>query len=365
MDIAVIDKNFAKTKIKETDIVWKNAKELPFEKRGVFFDESEGCYRRMPKEKSSKISWGIDWMAQATTGGRIRFITDSPYVAIKAVVSKIKLSANFSVVGRAGISVYKDGIFHGHVTPYHDDIEASVNEKTYFDGIVYVKNNGKWNAELYLPLYNDVLYEVYIGVKKGASLDKPTPYTYNEKPIVFYGSSITQGGCASRPGNDYTALVSRWLDSDYVNLGFSGGAKGEPEMAEYLASLTASIFVIDYDANAPTVEWLKQTHFALYEKIRRINPTTPIVFMTYPSIHYRIDKENLRGQTRELIYQNYLTAKKNGDNRIFFIDGGTLYGEEDWDSCTADTSHPNDLGFYRMAKGIYPVLLECLKLQEN
>ncbi len=358
MDIAVIDKNFAKTKITEENIFWKNATEKPFELRGVFYSYEHGCYRRMPKSDSEKISWGIDWMAQATAGGRIRFITDSPYVAIRAVASKFIYTANGSMIGRAGFSVYKDKCFCGHVSPYPKDVVECDKDKMYFDGIVYTGGIGNRQVEIYLPLYNDVLYELYIGLKNGCALTPPAPYAFNEKPVVFYGSSITQGGCASRAGNDYVSLVSRWLDTDYVNLGFSGGAKGEKEMAEYIASVPASAYVMDYDANAPSAEWLKNSHYPMYEIIRKNNPTTPIVFITYPSI--RFDYE-LRAATREVIYQNYLKAKNNGDSQVYFIDGEMLFGDEDWDCCTGDACHPNDLGFYRMAKGILPVLKEALK----
>lgn len=357
MDITIIDKNFAKTKITEEDVVWKNANEQPFELRGVFYAEEQGCYRRMPKEVSEKIRWGIDWMAQATAGGRLRFITDSPYVAIRAVASKLIPTANGSILGRAGFSVYKNKVFCGMVTPYPKDIDESDGEKMYFDGIVYARQDGKWQAEIYLPLYNDILYELYIGLKSGCSLEAPKPYLHNEKPIVFYGSSITQGGCASRVGTDYVSLVCRWLDTDYVNLGFSGGAKGEKEMAEYIASVPASVYVMDYDANAPTAEWLENTHYPMYEIIRKSNPDTPIVFMTYPSIRFQHEK---RAPRRAVIYKNYLKAKQNGDERVYFIDGETMYGDEDWDCCSGDCTHPNDLGFYRMAKTVLPVLQECL-----
>ena len=357
MDIAVIDKNFAKTKITEENIFWKNATEKPFELRGVFYSREDGCYRRMPKSASARLNWGIDWTAQATAGGRVRFITDSPYVAIRAVTSKTVYTANFSTLGRAGFSVYENKRFCGTVSPYPKDIEASdENNRIYFDGIVYAREGGRWQAEIYLPLYNDILYELHIGLKNGCLLETPEPYRFNETPIVFYGSSITQGGCVSRAGNDYVSSVSRLLDSDYVNLGFSGGAKGEKEMAEYIASVPASVYVLDYDANAPTVEWLENTHYPMYEMIRKRNPTTPIVFITYPSIQFNYE---LRSATRKVIYRNYLKAKNDGDSRVYFIDGETFFGE-DWDYCSGDGCHPNDLGFYRMTKVILPVLKEIL-----
>ena len=133
-------------------------------------------------------------------------------------------------------------------------------------------------------------------------------------------------------------------------------------MADYLATLTASVFVIDYDANAPSAKWLQDTHYPMYEKIRKNNPATPIVFMTYPAIRHR---KALRGPTRDVIYNNYLKAKASGDCNVFFIDGETLFGEEDWDCCTGDSCHPNDLGFYRMAKTVLPVLRQCLTVQDR
>jgi hypothetical protein len=140
---------------------------------------------------------------------------------------------------------------------------------------------------------------------------------------------------------------------DYINLGFSGRAKGEPIMADYLASLKAQIMVLDYDFNAPDVEWLKATHYPLYQKIRTAQPNVPIVFMTRPNFLY--DPKNSKPR-REVIYNNYLKAKLAGDENVYFIDGETLLGKTDWDMCTSDNCHPNDLGFYRMAEKVGTVL---------
>ena len=90
-----------------------------------------------------------------------------------------------------------------------------------------------------------------------------------EKPVCFYGSSITQGGCASKPGNSYNAMLARWLDFPQVNLGFSGNGKGEDTMAEYIASLDMSAFVYDYDYNAPTTEHYEATHDRFYRIISK------------------------------------------------------------------------------------------------
>ena len=111
--------------------------------------------------------------------------------------------------------------------------------------------------------------------------------------------------------------------------------------------------VLDYDFNAPSVEWLKETHYPLYKKIRLAQPNVPIVFMTRPNYFY--DPKNCEPR-REVIYNNYLKAKADGDENVWFIDGKTLLGQDEWDSCTVDNCHPNDLGFYRMAEKVGEVL---------
>jgi len=123
-----------------------------------------------------------------------------------------------------------------------------------------------------------------------------------------------------------------------------------------LASLDASVFVIDYDHNAPTESHLRATYKRLLETIRKSHPLTPIVIMTSPNSEYMYHGE----ERKEYIKSVYENAKSNGDENVYFIDGRTLFGEEDRDICTVDCVHPNDLGFYRMAKTVYPVLDKIL-----
>lgn len=122
----------------------------------------------------------------------------------------------------------------------------------------------------------------------GSKIGKPTPYSI-EKPIVFYGSSITQGGCASRPGNSYTHIICRWLDANMVNLGFSGNAKGEPEMAELISQIDMGALVMDYDHNAPDAEYLLNTHENFFKIIRSNHPYLPVIFVSKPDFDKNIN----------------------------------------------------------------------------
>ena len=195
-----------------------------------------------------------------------------------------------------------------------------------------------------------------IGLKEGCEIYPAKPYTY-EKPVVFYGTSMTHGACVSRAGNDYISLLCRWCDTDFINLGFSGNGKGEPIMADYLADLDASVFVLDYDGNVRTLEDLEKSHMPMYRKIRAKHPTAPIVLITMPALKRHA---HIFAEKRELIYNNYLTMKAEGDENVYFVDGPTLLGDNPEDGFT-DLLHPNDLGYYRVAKALQPLLSEILE----
>ena len=374
MNIADIDKNLAYTVISERDIRWINANKKPFSLHGVTYSAEEQCYRRMTKEvaEASDLSEGMPYLCYSTAGGRLRFQTDSPYVALKCVIPSRDIMEHMPMVGSFGFSIYSDGKYAGKYAPIWKNIlnpiEGDVPRqgvyytlnygKVSFDGINYFLGTGMREIELHFPLYGGV-FEFYVGVKEGAKILPPREYTY-KKPVVFYGSSITQGGCASHSGNDYVALVSRWLDTDFLNLGFSGSAKAEKTIRDYLASLDPSIYVLDYDHNAPNAEYLQRTHYPLYQAIREKHPTTPIVFMSKPDCDY----DPNANERRAVIYETYRKAQENGDTNVSFIDGKTLFGENDRDCCTVDKCHPNDLGFYRMAQVVYPVLMKYLMKED-
>ena len=247
-NIAVIDKNFnVESKFDLEDAEYYDVKENPWCLYGLMFDD---IFRRMPKEIAEKVNDGVQSLHSNTSGGRLRFVTDSPYVAIVAKMpDKIHFS-HMPQTGVTGFDMYVDNRFHSSFIP-PIDMENS------FSSVIY-KNASQRNITINFPLYNNV-FELFIGIKKGSCFEKADDYKQKGK-IVYYGSSITQGGCVSRPGLAYPAIISNELSCDFVNLGFSGSAKGEEIMAEYIASLNPDIFVLDYDHNAPNVEYLKNTH---------------------------------------------------------------------------------------------------------
>ncbi len=343
--IESIDKNFVVPSVtEEDDVVWYNIRKNPFKIYGLYEPTAEGLFRRIPREVALNCEQGVRDLHVHTAGGRVRFKTDSPYLALKVFIPGVSGMSHMAYSGIAGFDLYEqrkgEFLFRGRFGP------GIKTETTEYGGKVTLRG-GLCDLVLSFPLYNAV-NEVYVGIKRGSVLEEGEEYKITE-PIVFYGSSITQGGCASRPSTCYQPYISHRFNADFVNLGFSGSAKGEPAMAEYIASLNMSAFVLDYDYNAPTIEHLKKTHLPFYKAVRNANPDLPIVIISRPTPSDR--------KRFEVVKATYDYAVANGDKKVKLIDGDTLFGGE-FDYCTVDGCHPNDFGFYKMGKVIGDALAE-------
>ena len=262
----------------------------------------------------------------------------------------ITKASHFPLTGSAGFDLYTktDGKYNyakTFVPPFEieDSYESSIDFKT----------KELRDITINMPLYSGVS-ELLVGIDDGSVLFEGDGYI-NNKPIVFYGSSITQGGCASRAGNSYQGILSREFNFDYINLGFSGNAKAEIEMGNYISNLDMSVFVYDYDHNAPSVEYLEQTHERMFLQIREKQPDLPIILMSRPE--YNLSGSGL--QRRKTVETTFNNAKKHGDNNVYFLDGPKLMAFAHNDG-TVDDCHPNDLGFTSIAKALAPIFEKLL-----
>ena len=326
--------------------------EEPFSLHGLMVQE-DGAFRRMPWEIANRVSPKVYSLSSHTSGGRLRFVTDSEALALRVSFERFDARSIMSLQASLGFDVYLeiDGkeIFYRSVLPPFDATDGYENAISLPEG--------EKQITLYFPLYNDVK-SLSVGLSRGASLKKAAPYE-KALPILFYGSSITQGACASRPGISYVARVARSLRSDFINLGFAGACKGEKVMAEYLATLPCSVFVLDYDHNSPNPEFLSQTHYGVYKTFREKNPDTPIVLATRPASDPT--QPAVIGR-RSVVMETYLRARSEGDEKILFVDGFEFLDNEERMDCTVDGTHPNDYGFYRMAKKIGAAVERAMKM---
>ena len=215
---------------------------------------------------------------------------------------------------------------------------------------------------IYFPLYSDVS-ELYIGVDKNAHVGHGMAYN-NIPPIVYYGSSITQGASACHSGNAYESIVSRHLNTDFINLGFSASARGEEILAKYISTLDMSVFVCDYDHNSPDPQFLERTHFPFYEKIRERQPDVPYIMMTRPDFPPPIDHKLYEDNVgrRLVVMESYNKAVRLGDKNVYFIDGANLFKGQQEELCTSDGVHPNDLGFLLMSQAVESVARSILRI---
>ena len=217
---------------------------------------------------------------------------------------------------------------------------------------------------LYLPLYNGV-ESVEIGIPRGTSIWKPKARPSGLKPIVFYGTSITQGGCASRPGMVHTAILGRWLDAPVVNLGFSGNGRMEAEVATLMADIDASIFVIDCLPNISAGDVTSRTE-PLVKILRKAHPTTPIVLVedrSYTDSFLLASKRERNLTSRVALKAVFERLKKFGDSNLYYISGEDLIGDDG--EGTVDSSHPTDLGFLRQSEAFMKVLRPILEGQNQ
>ena len=205
-----------------------------------------------------------------------------------------------------------------------------------------------------------IVDSVEIGVRPGAKIGLPKSYR-DIAPITFYGSSIVHGVTASRPGCTYPSIISRELNVDFRNVGLAGCAKGEPELAEYLATLPTSVFVCDYDHNTNSTQHLKETHCRFYEIIREKNPELPYIMVTAPDYWPRVNSWDSLLSHRDVIMSSYLKARESGDKNVYFIDGMSFnVGAHQYET-SVDSIHPNDAGYIRMADGIGSVIRHVLE----
>lgn len=340
--------------IDENEFEWHDINEDAFSVHGLYKHVTGEPFLRMPSNVAANTSKDVENLNTFTAGARIRFKTDSDALYVRMYQSGRFLISHCTALINCGADVYErfpDGkqVFRGAVFPSWDKfdiVSAKVNVGSLGTMREFVVN---------LPSHATI-DRMEIGIRKGSSLDRATAYKHS-KPVVYYGSSITHGFCASRPGNIYENLISRKYDIDYINLGFSGSAKGEKAIADYISGLDMSAFVLDYDHNAPGHEHLEKTHYNFYKTIRKAQPDLPIILVSKPDFHVMDNGENMR---RAVIMETFAKARRNGDTKIYFVDGNSFYTDCDPADYSVDGCHPTDRGFAEMAKHIGKTLALAL-----
>jgi hypothetical protein len=356
IDIEKLDPNMTLEKADAQGIAWLDPQTPPFRLVGFPWIGEDKVFRRLPVKPQWPLPAAVDSLANSTAGGQIRFQSDSPKLLIRVKLRQASGMYHMPATGQSGFDLYVGPTgkqLYSGTTRF--DANATDYEVTLFIG-----SKVNRHFTLNFPLYNGV-HLVEIGVMAGATITAPLPYEHDGR-IIVYGTSITQGGCAARPGMAYTNILSRRLNTEFVNLGFSGNGKGEPALANLINQIAGKrLIILDYEANAG--ESIRETLGPFVDILRAQDKDIPILIIS--KIRYAgelHDPAQLKSaEARAQFQADFVKARRSaGDSNVHFLDGGSLLGEHA-DECTVDGVHPTDMGFMKMADGIEPAINTILR----
>lgn len=324
-----------------------------FRLSGLAWKEKNGNYHRMDDAYLDQYSVGVVRRSNNTSGVQLTLRTNTKRIAVHIVLDDPEFMEHMPDNSTCGMDIFKgDGLqkrFWQVCCCYDREHEYTR---------VFECDGAMTDYTINLPLYSGVS-KLEIGLMPEAELGAPTPYAIN-KPVLVHGSSITQGGCASRPGNCYVNMLSRMLNVEIICLGFSSNARGDEIVAKLIAGLDLSAFIYDYDHNAPDAEFLEKTHEKFFQIIRAAKPQLPVIMMSKADYD---DDPVLNEARKNIIFKTYQNAVAAGDKNVYFIDGSKMFCDDFFrDCCTVDRNHPSDLGHARMAQSVAPVLRQALGL---
>ncbi|MCJ8009081.1 SGNH/GDSL hydrolase family protein [Lederbergia wuyishanensis] len=354
VNVGNLDRNMQPLLVKDDGMNWLDPKQSPFCINGFAWINEEKIYRRLPLKPQYDITEPVDILADSTAGGQIRFRTNTRKLAIKVTLKGKANMFHMPATGQCGFDCY--------IGEPGEQVFCSVSRyehtEDHYEVVLFERaNQSMLSITLHFPLYQGV-DEVIIGIDAEASVLAPPNYK-DEKKLIFYGTSILQGGCASRPGMAYTNIMSRRINREFINLGFSGNGKGEANMARIIREIdNPGCLVLDYEPNCVSTELYKETLPRFIQIYREKHPEIPILVVSkFPYAQEIIDPQLYRERLERLEFQNLLILRlqQEGDTNIYFYDGTDLLGEQ-WQEKTVDGTHPTDLGFLSMANNLSPVV---------
>lgn len=323
---------------------------------GKITNDTETRYQRLPQELKGTIRDRLWYLGTNSAGLYIRFRTNTKSIYATWAVSSNAALNHMASVGVKGLDLYcykdKRWQFVNTGKPLDSETTGTIIENMPGDLMEYM---------LYLPLY-DGLTKLEIGVDSTAIMEGPAiDSPQSQKPVVYYGTSITQGGCASRPGMAYTNILSRQLNRQIINLGFSGNGQLDYEIAEVMAKADPSLFVLDFVPNVNKQQIIDKTE-KFIRILREKHPHAPILVVgTIEFPHSRFDQymASVLKEKNEALKSICDKIKRSGDKKLIYINPDKLIGLDG--EGTVDGIHLTDLGFFRYAENIGPVIRKHLK----
>ncbi len=341
----------------KAEIVFVDAAEFPLYGKAV--ENTSGRYERLPAELNGVIRKGVWDLGLNSAGMFIRFRSDSPSIHAKWISTENSHMPHMTDVGDNGLDLYTliDDEWRFVGSAFGWTRNASKQRK-----IVGTMDPVMREYMLYLSLY-DRVDSLYIGIEDGYRIEAPQVVRpANKKPIVMYGTSILQGGCASRPGMAHTNIIARRLDREVINLGFSGNARLDYEIADLIAKVKdPALIVMDNVPNSIADTIMKKTE-KFYHIIRKAHPDVPVIFVEDPHFpHMLVDNSaKLDVESRNIALKEiYGRLKKAGEKNIYYVEADGMLGDDS--EATVDGTHLTDLGMTRYVDHIMPTIKKALR----
>lgn len=320
-------------------------------------DESR-VYTRLPDSLKCKVRDALWNLGQNTAGMAVRFRTNSKQIGVRWKNHSVFNMNHMTATGIRGLDLYclqdhDQWVFVNSAKPQG----RLVNKSKIIENL-----DGKEHEYmLYLPLYEGI-DSLEIGVEEGATIVKPqVALPVEAKPIVWYGTSITQGGCASRPGMAATNIVERRLNRVVINLGFSGNGKLDPEVAEIMAKHDAGLYIMDMLPNC-TSDLINEKIERFYSILRKAHPDTPILLVEnpiFPPTRFNSEMRKTISEKNATLQKFFKKFRAGGDKKVFFVSSADMIGADN--EGTVDGVHFTDLGFERCADYMTPIIKRHLK----
>lgn len=323
---------------------WYDAANL--ELTGQAWSELEHPYDRLPAKAKGVVRDPVWNLATHTAGMQVHFQTNSPDIRIKWAVRYETHMWHMTDCGTRGVDLY---MLDGERWRYAGSGKPG-GGKLYEETLVSRLDGQIHQFVLNLPLY-DGIDSLMIGVEEGSVFLPSQPFS--GKPVVIYGTSIQQGGCASRPGMAPSNILSRMLNREVINLGFSGNGRMEMELAELIAEIDASVYVFDCLPNLHDIDSIASRYVQFVRYIRQQRPHTPMVLVETATTVKAAILEPARmhlNRQNEALRTAYQTLRDEGMTHLYLVPGEGLIGYDQ--EATVDGVHYTDLGFMRYAERV-------------
>jgi lysophospholipase L1-like esterase len=338
------------------ELAWQDAASLTLE--GLAFPDRKSPYDRLPARAEGVVRPEVWNLSRDSAGVAVRFISNATAIHARWSLTRTRLSgANMTPIGASGLDLYVKtparawrwlGVGRPTKTPDNQDVLAPAIDP------------GEREYRVYFPLYNGVT-RLEIGVPRGASLRAAEPRPPARKPIVFYGTSITHGASASRPGLCHPAILGRRLDREIINLGFSGNGRMELEVVQFLAELDPAVYVLDCLPNITAAEVRARTGPCV-QRLRAARPATPILLVedrNYSDSFLNPQRRERNATSQQALREVYAQLRRDKVPNLHYLAATHLLDPAGDD--TVDGSHPTDAGFQRHADAFEKPLRKLLR----